>query len=413
MKKEYFDELWGGFSGGDVLWKANLFLEAIAFSYLFSLDDKNNILKKSYPSFVIEEVLPDFIKLSRSDLNIIFFELNNTTGNNDNYFLNSFDKLVSNILTDINRNDSLDFFNKMLDRVIQKSLSVGDVYTPSVIVELMVSLISPKVGEKIDDPACGTGEFLISCINYLGEGSKSTFISGRDVNKQNVKIAKIRLLINNYTLECVEKKEGWNFSPRSIKSDVIITNPPFSLKNYSGGEESYIYGLPPKSNADYAFIQYVIFNLTINGRAAIIVPDGVLFRQGKEREIREKIVLDKKITTIISLPKGIFPGTAISANILLIDKGNKSEKIFMIDLSTSNNIDLSYIINLHNKKSETKYSKLVSIDEIRSNGFNLTVSKYFDEIKENEIINLDFLIKKQKKLEDKLNILQEEFYKLF
>jgi len=305
-------------------------------------------------------------------------------------------------------------------------------YTPRTIISLMTEVMRPQSGEDVYDPTCGSGGFLLSAWNYVQKADAGNLLDlyGQDVSLSTSCIARLNMLIHGIT-----SADVFNGSALALgnvqqfkKFDVVMANPPFSVKswrwgrdNESAASEVYKFGIPPKANADYAFIQHVIFNMNKTGRAAMIVASGVLFRGGVERTIRTKLVEEGYIETVIALPANIFYGTTISAYIVLLRSGRTKKDIFFIDctrdyqtIGRRNVFDASAIQEIVNtcdsRTSEISKSRLVSFEEIEANTFNLEVSRYVQEEEKEDASNLLELVEKQRKLESKLQVLQNRMH---
>ncbi|HFZ7536775.1 TPA: class I SAM-dependent DNA methyltransferase, partial [Salmonella enterica subsp. enterica serovar Enteritidis] len=275
-------------------------------------------------------------------------------------------------------------------------------YTPHEIVTFMGNIIQAQKGESFFDPACGSGEFISEIIK------NQVAISGSEYDVDRLKISKMKMLVNDLSPSNISPSyftEGHNLKKNF---DIILSNPPFSLKIPFDMEMHFcMYGKPPASNADFAFLQYCIFMLKDNGRAAIILPDGILFREGKEYEIRKKIIKNNHISAIIYLPKGIFKTTAIATNIIVFKKKQKTNDILMINVRKKNNLNVNLLLELITKRSTTEISRLTSLNEISAHDYNLSASLYFrPQVKKTD---LKQLIMKQKELEEKLHSLQYAF----
>jgi type I restriction enzyme M protein len=205
---------------------------------------------------------------------------------------------------------------------------------------------------------------------------------------------------------------------------VVAANPPFSLRWDSDATETFFeYGIPPKSNADYAFLQRVLFSLKENGRAAIIVPTGVLSRQGVEKAIRIKFINNHHIETVIALPPNTFYGTAVPANILVLRRTRNESDVLFVDASGFFSKDrnrnvitdeaVSKVVALCDARSDDGvFSKLVPLVDIENNDWNLTVSKYLLREVLDDVEPLKTLVERQIGLEGQLADLQKEMIKL-
>ena len=208
----------------------------------------------------------------------------------------------------------------------------------------------------------------------------------------------------------------------------IIGNPPFSEK-WSANEkfledERFNGNLAPKTKADYAFVQHMIYQLDNKGIIAVVLPNGILFRGGAEGKIRQGLVKEDLIEAIIGLPANLFYGTGIPATIILYNKDKEAarqNKIFFIDASRdfqegkNQNVlrdeDVEKIVSTFNNYEEIeKYSRIVTLDEIKENDYNLNISRYIDTTEEEEQIDVVQAIKELKQLEQEREKIEATMY---
>ncbi|MCS7106201.1 MAG: type I restriction-modification system subunit M, partial [Candidatus Aenigmarchaeota archaeon] len=218
----------------------------------------------------------------------------------------------------------------------------GEVYTPREVIKLMVKILDPKPGESVYDPALGSGGMLIFSYAHLKEKSeeeaKKLFLFGQEVNPLSLAIAKMNLIIHGITDAKLALGDSL-LSPRFKedgelkKFDVVITNVPWNQDAY--GEETlkkgefwnkrFVFGFPPRQSADWAWIQHIIASMKENGRAAIVIDNGCLFRGGKEKAIRAQVLEKDLIEAVILLPEKLFYNTGAPGVIIILRK-NKPEK---------------------------------------------------------------------------------------
>lgn len=302
--------------------------------------------------------------------------------------------------------------------------SKGQFYTPAEVSRLMACLIGidkEKDGYiTIYDPTCGSGSLLLkaSAAYSPSEGSRVCDIFGQEKDVASVNMAKMNMYIhgveapeieNNDTLNSPEFKEG-----NSLRQfDYVVANPPFSAKSWrkgaqkqdkygrwgtvrknSDGKEYVDIPTPPEKCGDYAFLLHIIKSMKDNeGRAAVILPHGVLFRGNAEGDIRQKLVEMKIIEGIIGLPANLFFGTGIPACILLLDKRHTRARqgIFMIDAKDGfkkegpkNRLreqDIKRITDAWMQHKEIPhFAHLATFDEIRKNKYNLNISRYITPV---------------------------------
>ena len=200
------------------------------------------------------------------------------------------------------------------------------------------------------------------------------------------------------------------------KFDVVVANPPFSLDKW--GEEialndkynRFEFGVPPKSKGDLAFLLHMINSMKENGITAVVMPHGVLFREAGEGFIREKIIENNLIDTIIGLPPNLFYGTSIPACIIVLKNNRKNKDIFFIDASEEydkgkrqNKLreeDISKILTAYRKRKDIlKYCRAVSFEEIAENDYNLNIVRYIDTFEGYENVDLRISKVELKKLQ--------------
>lgn len=297
----------------------------------------------------------------------------------------------------------------------------GEFYTPSEVVKLLVSLIKPRAGMKIYDPTVGSGGMLVTTRNYLidqGENPSNLSLYGQEMNLNTWAICKMNMFLHGVFNADIRRGDTLG-DPKHISDgelqvfDRVIANPPFSLKKW-GKEQAdndpygrYPYGTPPKDSGDLAFIQHMIASLNANGMMGVVVPHGVLFRGASEKEIRKGILDADLLEGVIGLPAGLFYGTGIPAALLIINKKKSKErknKIFFIngelefqEGKNQNKLgekDIKRILlTFDGYQDEKRYAKVVSIEEIRENDYNLNIRRYADTSPPPEQFDVKALLK--------------------
>ena len=308
--------------------------------------------------------------------------------------------------------DAYEYF--MMKFAQESGKSKGQFYTPSEVSRTMarllgISKIQPRQGRPwtLYDPAAGSGSLLIRAADEAPvnrQGNAIVSIYGQEKDNSTAGLAKMNLVLHQKGTGEIKTHSALT-SPQSLdeygqlrKFDFIVMNPPFSDKSWSDGitPENDIYhrfdgyGIPPEKNGDWAWFLHVLKSLTEDGKAAIIMPHGILFRGNSEETIRKQVLARKYITGIVSLPANLFYGTGIPACIVIVDKENADdhEGIFMIDASQSfkkdgnkNRLreqDIERIVQTFNHRHEVDgYSRMVGYDEIlEDNDGNLNVPRY-------------------------------------
>ena len=303
----------------------------------------------------------------------------------------------------------------------------GEFYTPKEVVTLLVEILDPREKMRICDPTCGSGGMLVQSVHHLikaGQNPKDISLFGQEKNIGTWAICKMNMLLHGLQSARLEKGDTLR-DPKLIRCqgklmefDIVIANPPFSLKNW-GYEEAqhdshrrFRFGVPPKRYGDYAFVQHMIATLNPKGRAGVVLPHGVLFRGGAEGKIRKGILEEDFIEAIIGLPGNLFFGAGIPACLYIINKNKPKErrgKVFVLyggnDYLKGKNQnklrqeDIEKIVNaFRGYRSIEKYSRPVSLDEIRANDYNLNITRYVDITEEEKPIDVQAVIKELKGL---------------
>ena len=287
--------------------------------------------------------------------------------------------------------------------------SKGQFYTPAEVSRILANVVGisrcTDSSATVCDPACGSGSLLIRAIDAApfpimgyGQEKESTTAGLAKMNAVLHRKAEITIKSGN----TFSNPQYLDKSDNSVleRFDYIVANPPFSMKNWRDGIAGKEYGrfegygdMPPEKNGDYAWLMHILKALKSNGKAAVILPHGVLFRGNAEATIREAIIKKHWIKGIISLPANLFYGTGIAACVLVIDKEGAANRqgIFMIDASrgyvkdgNKNRLrerDIYRIITTFNEQITTdpKYARFVPNDEIeKKNGYNLNITRYID-----------------------------------
>lgn len=292
----------------------------------------------------------------------------------------------------------------------------GEFYTPHKVSELVAKLAAPKSGDRICDPACGSAGLLIEAGHEVGDNNFALF--GMEVNGSTWALARMNMFLHGFDSARIEWCDTLT-SPALVENDklmkfnVVVANPPFSLDKWGADEaESDRYnrfwrGVPPKSKGDFAFISHMVeASLEKEGRVAVVVPLGVLFRAGAEGRIRQKMIEDNLLDAVIGLPSNLFPSTGIPVAILIFDrsreKGGVNEKrqdVVFIDASrefvagknqnTLTEEHIGKILETYKARMEVeKYAYIADFSEIEDNDFNLNIPRYVDTFEDEEEIDV-------------------------
>lgn len=292
----------------------------------------------------------------------------------------------------------------------------GEFYTPSEVVQLLVSLLKPHAGMRIYDPTVGSGGMLVQTRNYLakhGENPSNLSLFGQEMNLNTWAICKMNMFLHGVYSADIRKGDTLGDPQHTqhgelMTFDRVIANPPFSLKKW-GKEQAdndpygrFPYGTPPKDAGDLAFVQHMIASLNSEGMMGVVMPHGVLFRGASEKEVRKGILNDDLLEAVVGLPSALFYGTGIPACLLIINKNKpaaRKGKVLFINSElefeegkNQNKLrqqDINKIVATFDDFTESKrYSKIVTLDEIAENDYNLNIRRYADTSPPPEIFDV-------------------------
>ncbi|MFB5496517.1 type I restriction-modification system subunit M [Enterococcus casseliflavus] len=313
-------------------------------------------------------------------------------------------------------------------------------YTNRSVVELMTEILKPQPGESIYDPTCGSAGMLISAVAYLkkqGKEWRNLSIYGQEIVTLTSAIARMNLLlhdIQDFSIVNADtlKRPAFLEGSKLKKFDLILANPPYSIKKWDRSSfESDKYGrnflgVPPQNRADYAFFQHILKSMDIdNGRSAILFPHGVLFR-GEEQEMRSNLVRSDLIECVIGIGRNLFYNSPMEACIVICRSRKSKErqrKIQFInakyDVTRKNSesfLEVNHIEKISNAYQQFKemigFSKIVNIDEVISNGGELTISLYLPEKNSDEIMPIEEAVDEWAELASKLSYENNKLSKL-
>ena len=295
----------------------------------------------------------------------------------------------------------------------------GEFFTPKILSSLLAKLAMPKPGDRICDPACGSGGLLLLAGEEVQkQGSQDYALYGQEKTGATYNLARMNMFLHGQDSARIEWGDTLN-SPLLVENDhlmqfdIVVANPPFSLDKWGEKHlENDVYhrfnrGMPPASKGDYAFISHMIATAKpLVGRVAVIVPHGVLFRGSSEGRIRQALVEENILDVVIGLPNGLFQTTGIPVAMLIFDKSrekggvNENRKdVLFIDASkeyvpgkNQNSLSEDHINKIvdtyKNRRELEKYSHLATFDEIKENDFNLNIPRYVDTFEEEEEVDL-------------------------
>lgn len=302
-------------------------------------------------------------------------------------------------------------------------------YTTASINKLLAKLASSFSYQTIMDSTIGYASTITAVFKT---GNK---IFGEEINAKIARLAKINLLMHNIPIEDINIVTGDSLlkdSFKDISSDLIISVPPFSVRwnnQLLEGDPRFSMGIPPRSKADFAFLQHNLYHINNNGHALSVIANGVLFRGGKEAKIRKSMIEGGFIDSIISLPARLLLDTSIPVSIIIFSK-QPVQNILFINASKDfeknrrynelNDKQIEKIVQTFIKrKSIAKYSYLASLDDVRQKNYNLNVSNYIDtyeasnsiDIKKS-VLRLHELQNEEEKLKNEWNSIYNDLLKL-
>ena len=401
--------------------------EQSSFDFLFENRNESNIGE------LIDIALTKLEDENRSKLAMVFRSI---SFNSETAFgpTKQRNQILKNLLTDLSElnlepshlanndviGDSYEYLISMFAGEAGKK--AGEFYTPSEVSTLLAKLINPQSGDRICDPACGSGSLLIKVAKEI-EG-KNYALYGQENNGSTWALARMNMFLHEEdnaeiawgdTLNNPQLKE----KDALMKFDIVVANPPFSLDKWGAEQAStdefnrFHRGVPPKSKGDYAFISHMIeTTFEDKGKVGVIVPHGVLFRGSSEGKIRQQLIDENLLEAVVGLPANLFFGTGIPAAILIFNKakGNNTNVLF-IDASAEfeSGKNQNKMADAHIEKIVAefkKYQSLPALDtesgevltekfsyratlkDIQDNEYNLNIPRYIDTFEEEEQVDI-------------------------
>lgn len=314
-------------------------------------------------------------------------------------------QVINKIESDVDFNDATnrhlfgDIYEKLL-KDLQGAGNAGEYYTPRAVTQFAVDMVDPRLGETVLDPACGTGGFLACAIEHIRkkdvktpEQEEELQASIRGVEKKPLPHL---LCVTNMIVHGVDVPTGIvhdNTLSRPLRDitmrdrvDVILTNPPFGGMEEDGIEANFPLDFRTRETADL-FLVLIMELLKPGGRAAIVLPDGTLFGEGVKTRIKERLLSECNLHTIVRLPKAVFaPYTSIKTNVLFFEKGKPTKAVWYYEhpypegyksYSKTKPMRIEEFEpekKWWKKRRETEFAWKVSLDEIRERGFNLDIA---------------------------------------
>ena len=310
----------------------------------------------------------------------------------------------------------------------------GEFYTPHEVSDMMARIAAIGQEDKqlfsVFDPTMGSGSLMLNIRNYLNY-PESVKYHGQELNTTTFNLAKMNLILHGVDNEDIRLRNGDTLNKdwptdEPYTFDSVVMNPPYSAK--WSADDTFLddsrfnkYGkLAPKSKADFAFLLHGFYHLKDSGTMAIVLPHGVLFRGAAEGVIRQKLLEDGSIDTVIGMPANLFFGTTIPTTVIILKKNRTSRDVLFIDaskdflkgknqnkltLENSDKVVETYI----NREDIEKYAHVASFEEIKENDFNLNIPRYVDTFEEKEEVNIIELGKELVALNQQIKEAENDF----
>lgn len=289
----------------------------------------------------------------------------------------------------------------------------GEFYTPRSVVHLMGMILDPQEGESIYDPACGTGGMLLESVDHVreeGQDYRTLKLYGQEKNLTSSSIARMNMFLHGIEdFQIIRgdtlRNPGF-FEADGLKTfDCVIANPPFSLKQWGAKDwanDPYgrnFAGVPPKGNADMAWVQHMVKSMNSTGRMTVVLPHGALFRKNAEARIRKALIEADLLEAVIGLGPNIFYGTQLAACIMVFKQlkaEDHKEQVLFIDASeqirtgrAQNYLEPEHVQQIYSWytafEDVENYVKVASMAELEENDYNLNIPLYVEKIIEDDL----------------------------
>lgn len=279
----------------------------------------------------------------------------------------------------------------------------GEFYTPAQVVRLLVQLLEPIEGMTIADPTCGSGGMLIQTRGYVeesGGNGNALELFGQELSGTTWAICKMNMILHGYRAANIQNEDTL-LKPAHVKNgmlmqfDRVLANPPFSQQytrtDMQFPERFHTFMPTTAKKADLMFVQHIVATLAAKGKAAVVMPHGVLFRGGPEKEARRRIIEAGNLDAVIGLPPGLFYGTGIPACILVLSKVNAASRKEVLFINADRDFkegknqnslrpeDIEKIAYVYHERLVVKgYSARIPVADLLAQGWNLNIRRYVD-----------------------------------
>ncbi len=309
-----------------------------------------------------------------------------------------------------------------------KKSGAGQYFTPRALIKAMVDVTNPKITETVCDPACGTGGFLLAAFDHMKRESqdrrkqmflKTEALTGFDITPLVVTLASMNLYLHGVGIDSspVKCEDSLEKEP-SCLYDVILANPPFGTRPAGLGEISSMRQdfFAKTSNNQLNFLQHIMLLLKVGGRAAVVLPDNVLFEGGAGETVRKKLLADYDLHTILRLPTGIFYAQGVRANVLFFSRGGKTSETWVYDYRTgvkhtlaNNKLERRHLDDFvacytQKKRTETERWHRFAVDElVKRDKTNLDLKWLKEQSDDDADVSLKELLADMEKYRDTIN----------
>ena len=309
-----------------------------------------------------------------------------------------------------------------------KKSGAGQYFTPRALIKAMVDVTNPKITETVCDPACGTGGFLLAAFDHMKRESqdrrkqmflKTEALTGYDITPLVVTLASMNLYLHGVGIDSspVKCEDSLEKEP-SCLYDVILANPPFGTRPAGLGEISSMRQdfFAKTSNNQLNFLQHIMLLLKVGGRAAVVLPDNVLFEGGAGETVRKKLLADYDLHTILRLPTGIFYAQGVRANVLFFSRGGKTSETWVYDYRTgvkhtlaNNKLERRHLDDFvacytQKKRTETERWHRFAVEElVRRDKTNLDLKWLKEQSDDDTDVSLKELLADMEKYRDTIN----------
>ena len=380
---------------------------------------------------------------SQEDFNHLFDDMDLTSSRLGNS-VKARSSLISKVIINLNELDfmhedaEIDVLGDAYEYLIGQFAAnagkkAGEFYTPQQVSKILAKIVTADKTDlkNVYDPTCGSGSLLLR----IGNEANVRHYYGQELNSTTYNLARMNMLLHevsfqNFDIELGDTLEHPHFE--DMRFEAVVANPPYSANwsadaKFLDDERFSSYGkLAPKSKADFAFVQHMIYHLDDNGTMAVVLPHGVLFRGAAEGVIRQYLIEEKNyLDAVIGLPANVFYGTSIPTcilvfkkcrqddnTVLFIDASNEFEKAKNQNNLTDGNVD-KIVATYKNREVIDKYSYVATLDEIKENDYNLNIPRYVDTFEEEEQISLDEVATAIQQTQKEIIQAEKELFALF